>query len=213
MTTPTMPMSAEQRVVLHDVSWETYERLLAEFTDQSAPRLSFNQGTLEIMSPRPEHEKYNRRLALLIEVLAEELAINVEDFGSTTFRRRDLARGFEPHSCFYIQHEAQVSGKTSLDLTVDPPPDLVIEIDITSSSLDKLPIYAALGVPEVWRYDGQALTFYRLKGEQYMLSDSSLAFPGLTSRSVTEIFEATKNLRRRASMNCLRTWAQTYQAE
>src|SRR6266566_7352943 len=131
-----------QRVIVHSVSWTTYEHLLADLSNQSSTRLTYDRGMLEIMCPLPEHEEWNRTIALLVEVLAEEMRIDVRNFGSTTFRRADLARGFEPDSCFYIQHEADISGKSTIDLTVDPPPDLVIEVDVTSGSLDKFPIYA-----------------------------------------------------------------------
>jgi Uma2 family endonuclease len=110
------------------VSWTTYEQLLADLASQSSTRLTYDRGILEIMSPLPEHEEGNRTIALLVEVLAEAMGIDVRNFGSTTFRREDLARGFEPDSCFYIQHEADISGKSAIDLTADPPPDLVVVI-------------------------------------------------------------------------------------
>ena len=128
----TVKSRAEQRVLLRNISWETYERLLEERGDNSAPRFTYDRGELEIMSPSPEHEALNRSIALLVEFLAAELGIDVYDLGSTTFRREDLERGFEPDSCFYIENEERVRGKTRKDLSVDPPPDLVIEIDITS---------------------------------------------------------------------------------
>ena len=144
----TAKSSAEQRVVLHNVRWETHERLLAEQADSSAPRFTYHRGELEIMSPSPEHERVNRRLAQLVLALTEEMGVEAKDLGSTTFRREDLERGFEPDSCFYIENEGLIYGKDRPDLSVDPPPDLVIEIDITSPSISKLPIYAQMGVPE-----------------------------------------------------------------
>jgi Uma2 family endonuclease len=112
----------EQRVIIRFVSWTTYEHLLADLSNQSPTRLTYDRGMLEIMRPLPEHEEWNRTIALLVEMLAEEMRIDVRNFGSTTFRRADLARGFEPDSCFYIRHEADISGKSTIDLTVDPPP-------------------------------------------------------------------------------------------
>ncbi len=114
------------------------------------------------MSPSTEHEEYNRTIALLVEIFAVEAGLDVRNVGSMTFQREDLERGFEPDSCFYVQNETRVSGKTQIDLAVDPPPDLVIEVDITSPSLNKLPIHAQIGVPEVWRYDGRSLTMLGL---------------------------------------------------
>jgi Uma2 family endonuclease len=197
---------AEQRVIVQPVSWTTYEQLLADLASQSSTRLTYDRGILEIMSPLPEHEEGNRTIALLVEVLAEEMGIDVRNFGSTTFRREDLARGFEPDSCFYIQHEADISGKSTIDLTVDSPPDLVIEVDITSGSLAKLPIYAQVGVPEIWRYDGQRLRIYILTTEGYVESDTSLALPLLTGQRLSEALVQSKTVKRTALLRSFRTW-------
>ena len=201
-----MPHPSAQRIVLHNVSWKTYECLLADFEDSSAPRFTFDQGTLEIMSPLAEHEEANRTIALLIEVIAEERNVDVRNLGSTTFKREDLARGFEPDSCFYIRNAERIEGKAEIDLTVDPPPDLVIEIDITSPSLPKLPIYAQLGIPEVWRYDGKTLSLLRLEGGNYRESDESLALPGLTATVLTGFLEESKSLKRTQWLRKLRAW-------
>ncbi len=197
---------AEQRVTLRSVSWETYERLLADLASQSSTRLTYDQGTLEIMSPLFEHEKLNRRIALLIEIIAEEMSLEIEDSGSTTFSPEDLARGFEPDSSFYIQNEATVRGKENIDLSTDPPPDLIVEIDITSGSLNKLPIYAQLGVAEVWRHDGQKLTIYKLVGEQFIETDNSLAFPMVDSAGISDLIEQSKSLKRSAFKDACRQW-------
>src|SRR5947209_11200471 len=158
----------EQRVVLYDVSWATYEHLLADHLDCSSPHFTYDRGTLEIMSPSLDHEETNRSIATLIEVLAEEWEIDLRNLGSTTFKRKDLKCGFEPDSCFYIQNVESVRGKRKIDLVTDPPPDLVIEIDITSGSIHKLPIYAALGIPEVWRYTGKRLVILALAADDYV---------------------------------------------
>lgn len=187
---------AEQKILLSNVSWETYERLLEDHLDSSAPRFTFDRGMLEIMSPSPEHEKLNRRIALLVQAVTEEMGVESEDLGSTTFRREDLERGFEPDSCFYIQNEEQVRGKDRIDLAVDPPPDLVIEVDITSPSINKLPIYAQLGVPEVWRYDGVKLEILRLGDARYAEVTESTVLLSLTSSVLTGLMERSKSLRR-----------------
>ena len=196
----------EQRVIVRFVSWTTYEHLLADLSNQSSTRLTYDRGMLEIMCPLPEHEEWNRTIALLVEVLAEEMRIDVRNFGSTTFRRADLARGFEPDSCFYIQHEADISGKSTIDLTVDPPPDLVIEVDITSGSLDKLPIYAQVGVPEIWRYNGQRLRISILTAGGYVESEASLALPLLTGPRLSEALLQSKSMKRTALLRSFRTW-------
>jgi Uma2 family endonuclease len=198
---------ADQRVILHNISWETYERLLDERGDSSAPRLTYNRGVLEMMSPSPEHEKFNRRIAQLVLAVAEELGIEAEDLGSTTFRREDLERGFEPDSCFYIQNEEQVRGKDRIDLAVDPPPDLVIEIDITSPSFSKLPIYAQIGVPEVWRYDGERMTILVLEGSDYAETTESIVLPPVTSNVLTDFVEKSKSMKRTAWLEEVREWS------
>ena len=204
----TIKSPAEHRVILHNTSWVTYERLLKERGDNSAPRFTYDRGELEIMSPSPEHEKVNRRIAQLVLAVAEELGIEAEDLGSTTFRREDLERGFEPDSCFYIQNEEQVRGKDRIDLDVDPPPDLVIEIDITSPSFSKLPIYAQIGVPEVWRYDGERMTILVLEGSDYAETAESIVLPPVTSNVLTDFVEKSKTTRRTVWLQRVRNWTQ-----
>lgn len=194
----------EQRVILHDVSWETYEKLLTDLADQSCIRLAYDRGTLEIMSPTTKHERYNRTIALLVEILAEELGIDVASLGSSTFKRGDLERGFEPDSCFYIKNAELIIDKEELDLTVDPPPDLVIEVDITSGSLRKFPIYAQLRVPEIWRYDGRRLYIYQRVGDSYAESGCSASFSWLTSGALTDVLEKSKTLKRTALVRSFR---------
>ena len=202
----TVLIPADPSVVLTNVSWETYEKLLADLADSSAPRLTYDRGELEIMSPTPEHEKLNRMLADFVGALAEELDIDTENLGSSIFRRGDLERGFEPDSCFYIQNANRVRGKSRLDLTVDPPPDLVIEIDITSTSIDKMPIYALMGIREVWRYDGSTLRLMKLEGQDYTTTDSSLAFPLLTASVLEDFLAKSKSMRRPDLLKTFREW-------
>ena len=201
---------AGQTIILHGVSWETYKSLTADHRDRSAPRFAYDRGELEILSPSPEHESINRCLALLVEVVAEEFDIDVRDLGSTTFRRENLERGFEPDSCFYIQNEERIRGKDRIDLEVDPPPDLVIEIDITSPSLDKLSIYARLGVPEVWRYDGKSTAILRLERTDYVEVVESTILPPLTSAILSRFVEKGRVLRRTAWLREIREWARGY---
>ena len=175
----------DQGGVLRYISWETYEGLLADHRDSSAPRFTYDRGTLEIMSPLPEHEEINRALASLVENVAVEWRMSFRNLGSTTFKREDLGRGFEPDSCFYLRNAERVRGKAHIDLTVDPAPDLVIEIDITHRTLDKLPIYATLGMPEVWRCDGSRLAVLILEGGGYQEQEESLALPGVTATTLS----------------------------
>ena len=145
-----------QHAVLYDVDWAFYNELLRRAENRNV-RLTYDNGTLEIMSPLAEHESWKKRLASLIEVHAMELRLPMRRLGSTTYRRENLQKGLEPDECYYIQHVAQVKNKRRIDLDRDPPPDLVIEIELTSSTLAKAPIYASLGVPELWRFNGRQL--------------------------------------------------------
>jgi Uma2 family endonuclease len=203
----TVKTPAEQRVVLHNIGWNTYERLLADHENNSAPRFTYDRGELEIMSPSPEHEAYSRSIALLVELLAAELGIDVYNLGSTTLKREDLERGFEPDSCFYIENEERVRGKARIDLAVDPPPDLVIEIDITSPSFSKLPIYAQIGVPEVWRYDGERLKILVLEGSEYAETAESTVVPPVTSNVLSNFMKKSTTTKRTVWLEAVREWA------
>jgi Uma2 family endonuclease len=197
----------DQRIVLHNVSWETYERLLDERGDSRVPRLAYDRGELEIMSPSLEHESVAYFSALLVAVLAEEMGVNAYGVGSTTYNRGDLGRGFEPDASFYTRNEARIRGKRRIDLEVDPPPDLVIEVDITSPSLDKFPIYARLGVHEVWRYDGARTTIFALEEGEYVEAGESVALPPLTSDVLTRFVQESTSLGSTDWLRRVREWA------
>ena len=201
------PISPDQKIVLRPVHWETYERLIADLADSSAPRLTYDRGTLEIISPLPEHERYNRAMAAIVDIVADEWDIDFDNLGSTTFRREDLERGFEPDSCFYIRHAEQIRGKRQIDLTLDPPPDLVIEIDITRSSLDKLALYAAMGVPELWRYDGQSVRILVLDAGAFEEQARSRGLTRLDAAMLSTFMEESKTVKRTAWLRRVRTWA------
>jgi Uma2 family endonuclease len=182
----------EQRVVLRTVSWETYERLLVENIDSSSPRFTYDRGVLEIMSPSAEHEWYNRLVSALVALLARELRIDILDLGSTTFKRLDAKQGFEPDSCFYVAHASQVRGKERIDLTIDPPPDIVVEITVTHPSVSKFSICAEFGVPEIWTYDGVRLSMHSLSAGAYVETTSSKALPKLAAAQLTDFLELAK---------------------
>ncbi len=196
----------EERVLLHNVSWSTYEQLLADLASQSAPRFTYDKGILEIMSPGPRHERLTDIIETIIKCLAEELNIDVYCLRSTTFKRQSLNRGFEPDSCFYVQNEVHARGKEIIDLRIDPPPDLVIEIDITSGSIDKLPIYAQMQIPEIWRHDGNKLIIYKLSEENYIESNNSQSFPSIYSVGVSDFIKQSKNLASTEFLKTLREW-------
>jgi Uma2 family endonuclease len=202
----TMISPTDRRVIIQGVSWETYERLQADFGDSHAARLTFDQGTLEIMAPSFAHERPTHLLTQIIDILAEVRGLDLLGAGATTFKREDMQRGFEPDASFYIQHAAAVRNNTDIDLDVDPPPDLVIEIDLTHPSLDKLPLYAALGIPEVWRYTGQRLLIYQWSTDGYTVTDTSAVLPDVTSSQLTQLVADGQDMPRPAWLRRVRAW-------
>ncbi len=204
----TMINPTEQCVIIEGASWATYECLLADFGDSHAARVAYDLGKLEIMAPSFPHERLKSLLTTLVEALATGLDLDFESAGSTTFKRQDISRGFEPNACFYVQHVAAIHGNTTIDLATDPPPDLVLEIDITHPSLDQLPIYAAIGVAEVWRCDGQHVHMYRLLGHRYQTVETSVVLAGVTLTDITHFLELSLEIARAAWIRRVQTWAQ-----
>ncbi len=177
MATVTIP--TEQRFVLAGIDWPAYVTF-GELLGERHVRLTYDRGELEFMTLSPEHERAKKRLARLIEALTEELDIDIASCGSMTCRREDLERGLEPDECYSISHEAQVRGRTDVDLEQDPPPDLVLEVEISRSALDRMGLYASFGVSEVWRWDGQTIHVSRLQTDgHYADSQRSHVFPFL----------------------------------
>jgi Uma2 family endonuclease len=203
---PAIP--GEERFILRNVSWQTYASLLKDYEDQSAPGFTYDRGTLEIMRPLVRHERANRDLAQIVEMICEGWEIDVVSAGSTTFKREDIDRGFEPDSCFYIQHAETVADAEEIDLLGgDSAPDLVIEVDLTSSSVPKLPIFAAFGVPEVWQYVGEQVTILVLNEGAYGERDASLALPPLSTATLNDFIRQSRSLRRVAWLRAVREWA------
>jgi Uma2 family endonuclease len=197
--------TGEERTFLRNISWQLYENLLAEIGDDGKARLSYYQGNLEFMSPLFDREHGNRLIERLVSAIAETIDLDYAPCGSMTIKRPDLEAGKEPDSCYYFANEPAVRSKTKLDFTQDPPPDLAVEIDITSSSLNQLALYATLGVGEVWRYNGSELIFYQLQSDKYVVVDRSPTFPMLVPARVLEFLsdcqtdgvnQAVKNLRK-----------------
>ncbi len=194
------------RIILHGIRWETYTRLLEDMEDSHAAHFAYDQGELEIMVLSERHEEPNRALATLVEVVAEELDMDLRRLGSTTLKRDDVKKGFEPDSCFYIQHELEIRGKRKIDLTVDPPPDLIIEIDISSHSLNKFPIYAKLGILEVWRYVDRRVRIFSLANGQYVEVENSIAFPVLTNAIATRFLAESAEVASTTWLRRVRQW-------
>ena len=166
-----------QQLLLEDISWQKFENILAELGESRAARLSYSNGRLEIMVPLPEHEKAKEIIGDMVKILLEARQIAFESLGSTTLKNERMTQAVEPDTCFYIQNQGAVIGKNRLDLSVDPPPDLAIEIDLTSRT--QLGNYQILGVPELWRYAQRGLEINVLQAGKYIESDSSLTFPDI----------------------------------
>jgi Uma2 family endonuclease len=195
-----------QLLVLENVPWQTYVRLLRLFANRHL-RITYDQGALEIMAPLPIHERLKLLFDRFINTLAEELGWNIGSFGSTTFKSRKHKRGLEPDQCYWIQNEPAVRGQDNLDLSQVPPPDLAIEIDINNSSVDRMEIYATLGVPEVWRYDGRTLTVYLLNAEgAYSPSSQSRAFPFLPLNDLANFVELRSSWAETDLLRQFRAW-------
>nr|WP_238718233.1 Uma2 family endonuclease [Petrachloros mirabilis] len=178
-------IQSPDRVILQNISWPTYQSLVQDFEADPVLRLTYDRGTLEIRMPLDPHETFKKLLGRLIEAATEELGLEIRSLGSRTCDRKDLSRGLEPDQCYYIQHEALVRDLKQIDLAQFPPPDLAIEVDISRSSLDRLAIYAALGIPELWRYDGKSLVIYVWRRGVYTIQNHSLALPPLTASDIT----------------------------
>ncbi|NEQ67180.1 MAG: Uma2 family endonuclease [Symploca sp. SIO2D2] len=240
------------RVVLHNVSWQQFENLLADLGESRAARVTYDDGTLEIITPLPEHEYYKETLSIAIKDIAETLEQDYESLGSTTWKRELKRAGVEPDNCFYFQNEPKIRGKLEFDLNQDPPPDLALEIDfiscpvkylhfggnkaegrgqraegkeeackvegydnclsgndVTSKSLSRFPIYARLGVPEIWCYDSGEVTIYQLQNEEYIEVETSLVFPTLPVKELPALIEQYRLQGKLAISKAVREWAKS----
>jgi len=179
-------LPADAVVVFRHVGWEDYEELLAQVGEASGLRLSYDDGILTAMTLGTEHEKYARFIEKLLTVLSLKKRIAILSFGAATIKRPSQRKGLEPDACFYVQRAEELGNRVQLDFEHDPPPDVAVEIDVHHSSEEKLSIYEALGVPEVWRYDGQRLRMFVLRGVGYEEVERSQALPVLTGEVLTE---------------------------
>jgi len=207
--TATLIPSQTSGILLTNISWKTYESLLNELTEQGGIRLTYDRGNLEIMTPSAPQVGSKKILGRFVESVSEELNVEIRSLGSLTCRREDLARGLEPDQCYYIQNEDVVWGKEQIDLNQDPPPDLVVEIDVTSSSIDRLSLYASLGVPEVWRYDGNRLIIYQLEAQEYVERTVSPTFPFLSQVEMLRFLELRRTTKENALIRLFREWVRS----
>jgi Uma2 family endonuclease len=194
----------EQRVVFRNINWQGYRQLLEILGDRHAAKLTFDRGTLEITMPLEEHEFSGRLIELFIRILVVELGLKIKTMGSTTLDRSDLDRGAEPDNAYYIQNQPRVAGR-KVNLATDPPPDLVVEIDITHTDINKPALYASMGVPELWRYDGSKWIIYQLENREYLEVSISPTFPIVPKEMLYEFLAVAQTDEVEAEMN-LRNW-------
>ena len=187
-------------VTFHDVSWDEYEELLEQVGEAPGLRISYDNGSLQVMTISSEHEKYSEFISSLVGIIRLRLRINILEFGSATMRKRKRKKGNEPDACFYVQTAPLIGNRIQLDFETDPPPDIAVEIDVHHDSRSKFSIYAALGVPEIWRYDGRAMSIYHFAKDSaeserpaYAEQATSAALPMLTAQLLTDMLERMRN--------------------
>ena len=210
--TPKTTPKPSSHLILGDISWEMYEKLLEVFAEHPALRITYYKGTLELMTPLPEHKTYGWTLGRLVTTLSEELGLEIRGLKSTTWRSLPKTAGKEADECFYIQNEALVCSKLKIDLSVDPPPDLAIEIDVTHSSIDKMAIYTELKIPEVWRWYKGQLKVNILTDTGYVESESSMAFESFPVRELAPFMRLDPQKGENARMREFREWVRSVQA-
>ncbi len=209
MTTTLVPSRPKRlpkhRIVLHGISWRDYELIGRVFQDRPI-RITYDRGRMEIMTTSRRHEFSKHRLRKLIDALVEEFGLEMSGGGSMTFKRKEQKRGLEPDECFWIQNELVMRSKEEFDFEKDPPPDLVLEVEVSRSALDRMRIYAAFGVPEVWRCTRQAVRVCRLIDGRYEETESSLAFPNLNPNALLKFLEQHPDLGEVALIRQFREW-------
>ena len=205
MSILSIPMT--QTMLLDGIDWKTYTRLLRALDERPGLRLTYDRGSLEIMTLTLEHESYAHLIGRFVVVLTEEFGLPIRAGGSTTFRRRKRRKGLEADESYWIANEPLVRGKDRIDLRIDPPPDLALEVDVTRSSLDRLSIYAALSVPEVWRREAETLICYLLGNDRkYVVSPTSRAFPGLAPADLLRFLALRGQMDENTLVGQFRAW-------
>jgi Uma2 family endonuclease len=190
VSAPTL-QSGEKRVTLLGITWQGYQDILRALPQTRAARLTYDDGRLEIATSPEDHEQDSELIGLFIRILVVEMGLKLKSMRSTTLDRPDLNRGAEPDNAYYIQNQNQVAGR-KVDLAKDPPPDLVVEVDITHTDVDKNRLYASMGVPEFWRFNGQVWTILQLQGEKYNEVPHSPTFPGVEKEDLYRFLEQAR---------------------
>ncbi|MFM5999438.1 MAG: Uma2 family endonuclease [Dolichospermum sp.] len=211
MVTTAIP--GETRVLLENITWQTFKTMLAEMGSERANKISYRQGNIEVMTPLKPHESSNRLIEVFVGVLCEELGLEVNRVGSLTLTRDDLEYGAEPDSSYYIQNELLVREKENIDLAFDPPPDLVLEVEYSRPKIDKFKLYAAMGIPEFWCYNGTTLRVYILANGQYSETQTSPTFAVIPIKEIPRFIEESKKIGQIAVTRAFRTWVKLKASE
>jgi Uma2 family endonuclease len=196
----------EKRITLRNLDWQAYQQLRSILEERTRARLTYDRGTLEITMPLEEHERSAELLSLFIRLLVLEMGLKLKSMGSTTLEREDLDRGAEPDKGYYIQNYPKVADRV-VDLANDPPPDLIVEVDITNTDLNKNVFYASLGIPEFWRFNGEVWRIYQLQGQRYIECDRSPTFPIVEKADLYRFLEAAQQDEVSAELE-FRAWLQ-----
>ncbi|MDZ8081875.1 MAG: Uma2 family endonuclease [Nostoc sp. DcaGUA01] len=197
---------SETRDVLQNISWQTFKAMLADMGCERNKRLAYDNGIVEIMTPLMPHENSNRLIEGFVLVLCEEFGLEVKSAGSLTMTRDDLEQGAEPDSSYYIQNEFLVRNKENIDLNIDPPPDLILEVEYSRSKINKLNLYASMGVSEFWRYNGSVLRIYTLNNGQYSQSENSPTFASVLVTEIPRFIQESKKIGQIAATRAFRSW-------
>jgi Uma2 family endonuclease len=205
----TLSSPAESRIYLENIRWPTYLALLEDLGEHRG-RLTYDRGKLEIVSPSKKHEHLKRLVGRLIEAFTEELGIKIQSVSSTTLNRADHQQGVEADECYYVAHEAAVREKEEIDLERDPPPDLVVEVEVSRRILSRIPIYAAMGVGELWRYDGNTLRVFQLQGGQYVETGHSQVFATLPVAELARFLGERKRTDETELVRSFRRWVRSH---
>ncbi len=196
----------EQSIILHNVSWEAYEILMKDHENQSIPRFTYQNGELEIFMPSEKHEETIRAIEIIVSTYIEEKDLDMRSLGSTTFKLKSMKNGVEPDCCYYIQNVEKVKGIGKINLEKNPAPDLVVEVDITSPSINRFPIYAEFGVNEIWQYSQNAVKIFVLKEKEYLETGESNALPKVTGDILTKFITESETEKRSTWVKNVRSW-------
>jgi Uma2 family endonuclease len=194
----------EKRSVLRGLSWEAYLQLIDELPQSRGVRLTYDNGILEITVPLEIHEFSGRLIECFIRTLVELMGLRIKTMGSTTMKYPKLRKGAEPDNAYYIQNQPLVKGR-DVDFSQDPPPDLVVEIDITHTDIEKNAFYSSLGVPEFWRFNGKIWRIYQLCDRVYVEVDASPTFPKIPKERLYAFLKEAKEDEIEAVIS-LRSW-------